>query len=257
MKRWLWPTLGLLLTVIIIFATGCEGITSPPPRTTAGAASGQNTGIWVTGTGEVSVTPDIAVLLVGVEAQETTVAAAQAKASGAMDSVMASLTESGLKKEDIQTQYFRIRQRTRWDDRTQQEVVTGYQVTNQVTARIRDIGNVSGIIDAVVRAGGDLIRINDLNFSVEDPSRYYDEARQKATADAKTKAEKLAKQAGVKLGTPTYIAESAMVPQAYGGIMYSQAAGPVPAPMPAPAPPPVSPGEVKVSLTVQIAYGIR
>jgi len=157
--------------------------------------------------------------------------------------------------EDVQTRYFRIRQRTRWDERTQQEIVVGYRVTNQVTAKIRDIENVGSIIDAVVRSGGDLIRINDLGFSVEDPSIYYDEAREKATDDARARAEKLAGEMGVKLGTPTYIAESAYMPPVYEGMMYAMAEGPIPAP--APAPPPISPGEVKVSLTVQVAYSIK
>jgi len=134
---------------------------------------------------------------------------------------------------------------------------------DKVTAKIRILAHESytldykagNIIDAVVKAGGNLIRIDDLSFSVDDPSVYYDEAREKATADAKDKAEKLAEQTGVKLGTPTYIAESTYMPLAYEGMMYAIAEAPIPAP--APAPPPVSPGEVKISLTVQIAYSIR
>ena len=257
MRQKMWLITGWLLIIITLGATGCEGITSPTPRATsaAGLISPQNTGIWVTGTGEVTVTPDIANLQVGIEAQEATVAEAQAQASGAMDRVMTTLAGSGIASEDIQTQYFRIRQRTRWDEPTGQEIVIGYRVTNTVTAKIRDIENVGSIIDAVVRAGGDLIRIDDLGFSVEDPSIYYDEARVKATDDARARAEKLAKQMGVKLGTPTYVAESAYMPPVYEGMMYAMAPGPVPAP--APAPPPVSPGEVKVSLTVQVAYSIE
>ena len=142
--------------------------------------STQSEGIWVNGTGKVTVTPDIALLELGIEAQEASVGEAQDSASAAMEQLMAALTASGVAENDIQTQNYRIRQRTRWDDEEQQEVVTGYRVTNDVIAKIRDLDKVGDIIDAVVAAGGDYTRIDDLNFSVEDPTAYYDEAREKA-----------------------------------------------------------------------------
>jgi uncharacterized protein YggE len=252
----LWLAIFLVLIIITLSLAGCDALSSPAPRTTStGGLITQNTGIWVTGTGEVTVTPDIATLQVGVEAQETTVTQAQDEASEAMKKVAAALTDSGVTKGDIQTQYFRIRQRTRWDDETDQEIVVGYRVTNTVTAKIRDIEKVGSIIDAVVKAGGDLIRIDDLGFSVDDPSAYYDEAREKATADAKARAEKLAKQTGVDLGKPIYISESSYMPPIYEGMMYAIAETPIPAP--APIEPSISPGEVKITLTVQVAYSIR
>jgi len=139
-------------------------------------------GIWVSGTGKVTVTSDIATLQLGIEAQEASVGEAQAKASEAMDKVMTALTDNGVAEKDIQTRYFRIRQRIRWDEEQQQEVVIGYRVTNEVVAKIRDMDKVSTIIDAVVAAGGEYTRINNLSFSVDDPSAYYDEAREKAMA---------------------------------------------------------------------------
>jgi uncharacterized protein len=215
----------------------------------------QAEGIWVSGSGKVAVTPDIALLQLGIETQEATVAEAQTKASEAMDKVKASLTDNGVADKDIQTRYFRISQRTRWDDAQQMEVVIGYRVTNQVVAKIRDMENVSTIIDAVVAAGGDYTRINNLSFSVDDPSVYYDEAREKAIADAKDKAQKIAGLAGMKLGEPTYISESTVSP-VYEGMVYGLSAPmPVPAPAPAPAPS-ISPGEIEISVNMQIAYSL-
>jgi len=69
----------------------------------------------------------------------------------------------------------------------EEEIITGYQVTNMVVAKIRDIEKVGTIIDAVVKAGGDLVRIDSIDFSVDDPSVYYEEAREKAMADAKAR----------------------------------------------------------------------
>jgi len=128
--------------------------------------------------------------------------------------------------------------------------VTGYEVTNTVEVKIRDIDNVGAIIDAVAEAGGDLTRINYLTFSVEDPSEYYEEIRAEAMADAKDKAEQLADLAGVKLGQPTYISEGSVSPP----VIYRDAGMVIPAP--AESTTPISPGEIELTLNVQVAYAI-
>lgn len=257
MKKKTLTAIGLILAVIVIGLSGCDSITSPPVNSSRlGSGAGQQaTGIWVSGTGEVTVTPDIALLVVGVEAQEKTVAEAQARAAAAMNDLMAALSENGIADEDIQTRYFRIDQRTRWDNINDEEIITGYEVTNTVTAKIRDIDNAGSIVDAAVAAGGDYIRISSFNFTVEDPTEYYDEAREKATTDAKEKAEKLAEQNGVKLGEPTFISESSYSPSGYGKISYGLDSAAVPAPTIS-IPTSVSPGEIDIILTVQIAYNI-
>ena len=269
MKRGIILTISLLLVALLTTGiTGCSS--SNPPEGGSQTPTAQSSlpevnvslnnqveGIWVSGTGKVAVSPDIAILRLGIETQEVTVSEAQAKASEAMDKVKTALIESGVAEKDMQTQNFRIRQRTRWDDEQQQEVVIGYRVTNDVVAKIRDMEKIGDIIDAVVAAGGDYTRIDDLSFSVDEPSTYYDEAREKAMAEAKGKAEKIAGLAGMKLGDPTYINESASTPY-LGGMGYEMA---VPAPTPAPAPiivetPPISPGEIEISVNMQIAYSI-
>ena len=252
MKRRLLLTISLGLALILALAglCGCS-----PSNTTLGTINlnTRQEGIWVSGIGEVTVTPDIATLRLGIQAQEASVAEAQTKASEAMNKVMTALTDSGVAEKDIQTQYFSIRQRTKWDREKEEETVVGYQVTNMVVAKIRDIDKVGSIIDAVAEAGGDLIRIDSIGFSVDDPSAYYQEAREEAMSDAKAKAEQLAELAGVTLGKPTYISEGAHMPPIYKDVYYEVTAG---APIPAPAPPPISPGETKITLTVQVAYSI-
>ena len=273
MKRSRLLLISLVLLLVLPVVGACAKPPAPPPPAPdaipvpnrqmptivkgSGVYGGsQQQGIWVSGTGEVTVTPDIATLQLSSEAQEASVAEAFARSSEAMDKIMKALSDGGLAEKDIQTQYFRVRQRTDWDREKQEEIIVGYQVTNTVVARIRDIGQVGAIIAAVVEAGGDLIRINRLDFSVDDPSVYYEEAREKAVADAKAKAERLAELAGLTLGPPTFVSEFVQQTR-YGEVYYSagMAGGPVPAPAPAP-PPSISPGEMKVSLSVQVAYGI-
>ena len=259
-KIWLLPIgLGLASILAVAGLCGCASGSATPeelPSNLKVNLNSQQEGIWVSGTGEVAVAPDIAMLRLGIEAQESNVAEAQTKASEAIAKVMTALIDSGVAEKDIQTQYFSIRQRTRWNPENEEEIVVGYEVSNMVIAKIRDIEQVGAIIDDVVQAGGDLIRINNISFSVDDPSAYYEEARVKAMADAETSAEHLAELAGVTLGKPTYIAEGAQ-PPVFQDMYYEYAGGmALPAPAPAPAPPSISPGELEVSLTVQLAYGI-
>ena len=233
MRRKLWLAIGSALVVLSVGAIGCTGgFTFPEsqpvvPESTSIILSQQNTGIWVTGEGKVSVVPDVAVLSLGIEAQATSVA-----------------------EKDIKTQYFSIQPVKRWENN--REILLGYRVSNMVTVKIRQVDDTGAIIDAVAKAGGDYTRINSISFVVDDPSAYHEEAREKAMADAKAKAKQLADLAGVDLGKPIYISESGgfiPIPREY----YAMAEG---APALAPTTP-ISPGETEVRLTVQVAYNIK
>ena len=249
-KEWLLA-ISLALVIAVGGLAGCNS-ESPGGTDIEGLnINNQQEGIWVSGQGVVTVTPDIATLRLGVEAQATSVAAAQSQATETMDDIMAALTDNGVVKKDIQTQYFSIRKVTKWDRDKEEEAVVGYRVTNKVNAKIREIDKTGTIIDAVATAGGDLTRINNIYFSVDDLTAYHKEARDKAMADAKNKAEQLADLSGVKLGKPTYISENLYFPPPiYKDVPMMEGA-------PAPAPTtPISPGEMEVTLNVQVAYAI-
>ena len=200
MKKYWLAAVSLALVLVVVGVGGC---TAGPTTIGTVDLDSQQSGIWVSGTGEIAAAPDIATLRLGIEAQADTVAQAQAEAAEAMDAVMDALTDNGVDEKDIQTQYFSIDQITRWDD--DEIIVIGYRVTNMVTAKIRDIDETGPIIDAVAAAGGDLTRINSIGFSIDDATAYYEEAREEAMANAQAKAEQLADLAGVELGKPTYI----------------------------------------------------
>jgi len=253
-KKWL-VAVGLALVVAVAGLAGCGQQGSVALGETASglrlSLNNQQEGIWVNGIGKVSAVPDTAILRLGIEAQEASVAYAQERANQAMNAVVAALKGNGIAEKDIQTQYFNIQRVTRWDEKEGREVVIGYRVSNMVTAKVRDMGKVGAIIDAVATAGGDLTRIDGISFTVEDPSPYLDQARTKAMADAASKAKQLAEMAGVELGKATYIVEST----AYPYPIYRQD---FPEAMPA-APAmstPISPGEMEISVNVQVAYAI-
>ena len=244
--------LSLALAVIAVGTAGCEGITSPSPRTPSSSGfvlSQQSTGIWVTGEGKVTVVPDVPILSLGVEAQAVTVAEAQNQAAAAMTAVARELDNRGLGKKDIETQHFSIYPVRRWVPEREEEILIGYRVNNMVTAKVRKVEDTGAIIDAITRVGGDYIRISNISFTVDDPTAYHKEAREKAMADAEAKAKQLADFGGVKLGEVTYISEG-------GGVIPVPREYAVMAPAPGAATP-ISPGETEIRLTVQVAYSIK
>ena len=248
---------GLLIGVVLLGAVGSIPWASADPVAPS-EANPQNpsdlnydsqwTGIWVTGQGEVTVVPDVAILSLGVEAQASTVQEAMDEAAVAMDRVIATLRANGIAERDIKTQWFNIYPVRKWID-GDYEVLIGYRVTNMVSVKIRNVNATGRIIDAAAQAGGDLIRIQGVSFTVDDPSQYYAEARAEAIADAKAKAQQLADLAGVQLGRPFYISESGGFVPIYRDYAMAEG-GAVPTT-------PISPGETEITLTVQMAFAIQ
>ena len=258
MKKGLLLVIGLVLVASLLLI-GCEteestGLTGASVNAqTLGSSvvynGSQQTGIWVSGEGKVSVVPDVAILTLGVEAQETTVKAAQSEAAAAMNAVVDALKTNGVADKDIQTQWYSISPVTKWDDKTNEQITTGYSVTNMVTVKIRDISKAGTIIDAVTEAGGDLTRINSINFTVDDPTAYYNQAREEAMQDAKAKAEQMATLAGITLGKPIYISESGgYIPTPYYLKDYAGGGS---------ASTPISAGELDITIMVQVGYAIE
>ncbi len=242
-KKWIFiATLAVVVTASLIL-TGCQGSSNI-------TTNNQATGIFVTAEGKVSAVPDLATVTLGITAQAATVAGAQSQAASAMNAVMAALNAKGVAERDIQTSFYNISELTRWDSVRQQSENIGFQVTNNVTVKIRDLDKTGEIIDSVVAAGGDLTRVNNIRFSVEDREAYYAAARAEAVQAALSKAEDIARLAGVRLGTLTYITESTS--SYYPAPVYYERAA-----LDSAASTPVSPGEIEVTLNIQATFAIR
>lgn len=276
MKTKTFLAVGIVLIMVLVGLAGCSaaGVGAADAQPLSVNVGSQQTGIWVSGQGKVTVTPDIAMVYLGVSAKADKVADAQAQASTAMDKIMAALASAGVDIKDIQTQSFSIQQYTNpippvtvspyepssgtaivpmpIAPPTPIEPATGYEVDNTVTVKIRALDKVGSIIDAVATAGGDNTRINGINFSVEDPSKSYSQARELAMNDAKAKADQIAKLSGVNLGKPTYISDNSYIQSPpYPVTMYkSDMAGAAPTV-------PISPGEMDITMNVQVAYAIQ
>lgn len=214
--------------------------------------SQQNVGLWVSGEGKVKAEPDVVMLYLGVEVQKPTVAEAQRQAAISMDKVMQVLKNKGVADKDIQTQQYTIYPVKRWDEKNNNEVLIGYVVNNMVSVKIRKISDAGSVIDAVAGAASNDVRINSISFSIDDPSVYYRQAREKAVLNAVDKAKQIASAAGVKLGKVLYITESSMnIPPVYKAYDMRGVA-------PAPAVPEtaISGGELEISVSIQMVYDI-
>jgi len=240
-KKCLFAIIGLVLITGMVGLAGCGG----PCQTGT-----QQQGIVVNGEGKVSVSPDLAVLNVGISAQSERVADAQSQATQAMNQIMTSLHSAGIADKDIQTQNFSITQVTKWEDKSQEQVIIGYRVDNTVNVKIRALDKVGTIIDTVAVAGGDLTRIQGITFTLENPTQAKADARQKAVADARAKAVQLAEQFGVKLGRLNYVTENQLFTSpVMRSASFDSAAG-------ASSGTSISAGELDITVDVQAIYNI-
>ena len=153
----------------------------------------------VVGRGEAHGRPDLAVVTVGVVTQASTAAEALSANTGAMRALMEVLQKHEIESRDIQTVRFDVTPQRRHDQRGRAEPeIVGYQVTNQVRVRLRDLQRLGTLLDEMVREGAN--RVQNVVFAVDDPQPLEDEARRQAVADARRKAELYAEAAGVTLG---------------------------------------------------------
>ena len=205
-------------------------------------------GISVSGTGEASGPPELAVLDLGVSTEGTTVKEARDAAAAAMDGVLNALDDDGVAEEDVQTTQFRIEPEYEYPDGEQ--VLRGFRVTNIVEAKVRDLDRVGEVIDDVAAAGGDVVQVQSLRFTIEEPEDLRAEARREAVADARARAEDLAEQAGVNLGKPISIIES-------GGVPPSPFLEAAPFERDVQQATPIEPGELEVSVTVDVTFAIE
>lgn len=225
---------------------GRAGVAAPSGQSPASVplpgAPAQAAGISVQGEGSVSVVPDEAEVRLGVSVKALGLAEAQSDAAARMARVMDKLNGLGVPKERIRTLRYNISPQY-----GQNQVFTGYQVENMVSARTRALDKVGELLDAVVQAGSN--RVESISFGVADPKPLAAKARDAAMADAKAKAEQLARLAGVKLGRPTSVSESL-------------SGGPLPRFSPSlgeafSAVTPISPGEMEIRVNVQVIYSIE
>ena len=236
------PLLLAVLLGLAALAVACttENIKVQPPA--------QVQGISVTGTGDASGAPDLALLDLGVSTEGKTVKEARDSAATAMNDVSDALKGDGVADKDVQTRQFSIEPEYQYPDGKQELI--GFRDTNLVEVKVRDLDRVGEVIDDVAKAGGDVVQVQGLSFTIEKPEDLRAQAREKAMTDARARAEDLAELAGVKLGKPISVTESAVAPPTAfrEAAPMSQGAGEAT---------PIEAGELEVSVTVDVLFAIE
>ena len=239
-----WLAVGLAAGLLV------AGIASPlfsAPHTIAANPSptdNEHT-ISVSGTGKVTLSPDIADLRLGVSATGKTVKAVRQQAAASMTAVVAALKKLGIADKDIQTSWVSLQPTYDYNVGTFPPKVTGYQFSNAVSVTIRDLDKVGDAIDDTLAAGA--TTLDGITFRVADEAAAEAQARTAAMADAKAKAQALAAAAGVSITGVASISETVAptpYPIYYGA---AQAAG-------KDTSTPVQPGSTDITITVGVVY---
>ena len=195
--------------------------------------------VTVTGEATIAVAPDTAMIRIGVSSQDKTAREAGELNARQMTAVLAAIKDAGIADRDIQTS--RLSLQPQYDpNKSGTARLTGFQATNQVMVRIRDIDKLPSVLDRAIAAGAN--EMSGIEFVVSEQSKLLDQARDDAIADARRKAELYAKAAGTKIGRVVSITEEGSSPPPRP--MQSVRAGAVP----------VAPGEHTLRAVVTVSY---
>lgn len=227
-----------LATAILVLATAGPSLAeeSRAPRTMS-----------LSGSGEISARPDSASIRAGVVTEAVDAASALRRNSDSVKILFAALKESQIADRDMRTSSFNVSPIYTRPPRGEPAQITGYRVTNAVTIQVRDLAKLGALLDQLVKAGGN--QMNGVRFYIENPQELMDEARRRAVADVRRKADIYAKAAGIKIKRVMSISENgARSPQP---MLRSMAA------MDKAESVPVAAGEQTIRASVTITYEIE
>ena len=208
-------------------------------------SSGAGGKITVTGTGTVTGTPDQLVLSMGVQTSATSVSTALANANAAARRVTGALKSGGVLAADIQTAGLSISPSYRGSSRAP----VGYQVSEQLTATLRNLAKAGSQIQAAVTAGGNATTVDGVSLNLTDTSGLLAQARTNAVRDAQAKATQFARALHQPLGGVISISDQSQTtpyPE-FTGYAAARAAAPSV---------PISPGKQQVSVQITVVYAI-
>ena len=212
--------------------------------------------ITVTGTGEVYAKPDLAIVSFTVKTEAKSVAEAMEENTEKMNAVIGFMKAEGIEEKDLKTTNFNIYPRYEyyekediemWPRPEGQRVLVGYEITQSLQIKIREMESVGDIIQLATGAGAN--QVGSLNFTIDDQDELKNQAREEAIKEAKEKAQELASQLGIKLIRIQSFSESGGYP--YYDYIRSEAVG-----MGGEAPK-IETGENKIEVSVTLTYEIN
>ncbi|MBI2628762.1 SIMPL domain-containing protein [Candidatus Pacearchaeota archaeon] len=239
----------LVILVVAFLAIGAYVLVNTP-----NLGLGKQT-ISVTGNSEASASPDVVSVYINIETLNKSAEDSKNANSRISENVIRELKYLGFKESEIETAYFNIYEDFSWNYANRQQESNGYKTVNQLKIKISDNDLIGKVIDAAVDNGA---LVNGVNFELSSDKENTLKAQvlEKATADAKTQAEAIAKGAGKKLGSLVSVTNNQ--PVYYPWVAYARAEGAAADAAEAKrVATQVNPGEIKVSASVQAVYSLR
>ena len=241
-------TKSMIVSIILLAAVALSACA--PSGIAANPAAPQRT-LNVNGAGQVSLTPDIAYIYVGVHTENASASDAMTENNSRTQVMIDALKKAGIDEKDIRTTNFSIWQQDKYDPLTgQPSGVKVYSVDNTVYVTVRKLDSLGSLLDTLVKAGAN--NINSIQFDVADKTAAIKQARDAAVQDAKTQAQELAAVAGVTLGEITSVSFYEATPSPVmdgfgkGGGGGAEAAAV-----------PIQPGQMTLTVTVSMTYEIK
>lgn len=233
--------LGLALCAAAPTAVAAQVVQAPMP-TIAG------TRLEVSATGEATRVPDLAIISAGVVTRQTTATAAIQENAARMERVLSALKRAGIEERDVQTSSINLNPEYRYQDNRAPQLV-GYTASNQVSIRFHDIRNTGKILDALVAEGAN--QINGPTLTIDKPEAALDEARLKALANGRARADVYARALGRRVARIVSVSESGgsyPVPPPMPMMMEARAQG---------GDSKILPGEQKLQVTLSIVFDLQ
>jgi uncharacterized protein len=192
---------------------------------------------------DASRVPDVASLSTGVVTQAVDANSALRANAAQMQKVMAAIRAAGIGEKDVQTSGINVSPQYRYAE-NQPPTITGYQASNTVNIKVRDVGKLGKVLDALVASGAN--QVNGPSFEIDQPEAVYDEARRAALDKAQRRAEMYANSLGLRVRRIVSISEgggfSPPVPMMKTMAMDSQESSPV------------APGETTLTASLDVVF---
>lgn len=224
--------------------------------------------ISINGEGEVSAIPDVGQFSFSVTADGADATLAQAASATKINDIMIYLKEQGVEEKDIKTENYNMFPKFRFEEQScfedlgtrslsrttclpGQEIPDGFEVSQTIAVKVRDTAKAGALIAGVGNKGA--TNISGLTFTVDDTTKLKGEARTKAIADAKDKAEKIAAELGVKIVRVTSFYEN----EGYYGEPYGYGGGDMMAKSEALDAPSTPVGESTIKASVSVSFEVE
>jgi uncharacterized protein len=240
----------VVLLVAGMAAAACSSAAADPVATPKPTCGGSAPKLTVQGTGLATGTPNILTIAVDINVTDPTANEALSDDNTRAAAVTAALALGGVKAKDVQTSDLSINPQY-----NSHGVITGYQVSNTLTAVIRNFSTAGSVIDSIAGAGGNATQINSLNFSVEDTRGLEDQARTDAVHQAVSHAKTMAEAADERLGPVCSLSDQTQTGFTYPQNFDNQDQAPG-APSKASSAVPLEPGSQQETAQVSMVYAL-